>query len=231
MGIGTWWVLALLIQASQPECTERFELEPSATLLDWDADGDSWFRAAVREDLLCPGEGARVFMVTTASVSDRPETSVFIEPHAPGKARVTVRRYRENAWFVMHGWLDPRAPSKRGWPTEREQRAALAGARNVDTFTADIDAATFEAIARVWSLMIDRARPDPRRPKVIVKSHVAYGFQSGDRFASGTGRAEGGAATQLIALGNDLIAYASAPPAKRPRPRSWPRPPRRWRHA
>ena len=80
-----------------------------------------------------------------------------------------------------------------GQPSE-EQRAALAAARKVDTFEADIDAATFEVMARVWSLMIDRARPDPRLPKVIVHSHVAYGFQSGDRFATGRGRAEGGAA-------------------------------------
>jgi hypothetical protein len=213
MGIGMLGVLALLVQA--PECEERFELRPSTSLLGRD---HSFFHDALREDLVCPGEGARVFMVTTASVSDRPETSVFIQQHSPAKARITVRRYRENLWFAMHGWLDPRAPSKRGWATEKEQRAALAAARNVDIFEADIDTATFEAIARVWSLMIDRARPDPRRPKFIVKAHVSYDFQSGDRFANGTGRATGGAAEQLIALGSDLIAYASAPPAKRPAP-------------
>jgi len=65
--------------------------------------------------------------------------------------------------------------------------------------------------------MIDRARPDPPLPRVIVHSHVAYGFQSGDRFGAGRGRAEGGAAQKLIALGNDLISYATASPATRPR--------------
>jgi hypothetical protein len=211
MGIGTVGVLALLLQA--PECEERFELRTSTSLLGRDG---SWFHDAVREDLVCPGEGARVLMVTTASVSDRPETAVFIEQQSPAKARVTVRRYRENAWFAMHGWLDPRAPSKQGWPTEKQQRAALAAARNVDTFTADIDTATFQAIARVWRLMIDRARPDPRRPRFIVMAHVSFYFQSEDHFANGTGRATGGTGEQLIALGTDLIDYATAPPSRRP---------------
>jgi hypothetical protein len=46
---------------------------------------------------------------------------------------------------------------------------------------------------------------------------VEYGFQSGDRFASGRGRAQGSAAEQLITLGNELISYATAAPAARPR--------------
>jgi hypothetical protein len=200
------------MQTSRPECEERFELRSGTSILE----RDSFFHDALREDLICPGEGARVFMVTTASVSDRPETSVFIHRTSADRAQVTVRRYCENLWFAMHGWLDPRAKSKRGWETEQEQRAALAAARNVDSFTADIDVTTYEAIARIWSLMIDRARPDPRRPRVIVKSHVSFDFQSGDRHANGTGRAAGGAAQQLIALGQELIAYATAPPEQRP---------------
>jgi len=52
-----------------------------------------------------------------------------------------------------------------------------AASRKVETFEASIDADVFEAIARVWSLMLDRAWPDTGRPKFIVHSHVAYYFQ------------------------------------------------------
>jgi len=218
MGIGTWGALILLAQVSSPpECARGFDLLPSAGALDSTTEKFEPYAAALREDLLCAGEGSPVLMVMNSSITDMPETAVFVARSAEAtKAKVIVRRYRENVWIAMHGWFNPRAKSKAGFTTEREQRAALAAARKFDVFEADIDAATVEVIARVWSLMIDRARPDPRLPRVIVHSHVSYGFQSGDRFAAGRGRTEGGVAHQLIALGNDLVSYASAAAAARP---------------
>jgi hypothetical protein len=147
-----------------------------------------------------------------------PEFALFLaRPAGSTTAKITVRRYRDNVWFAIQDWLYGYPKRKLVGSSEELERAALAAvSRKLDTFQADIDAGTFEVIARVWSQTIDRARPDPRRPKVIVHAHVGYGFRSGDRGAKGSGRATGGAAEQLIGLGNDLVAYATAAPATRP---------------
>jgi hypothetical protein len=173
---------------------------------------------AMREDLLCPGEGAPVLMVMNASVKGMPEFAVFMtRPSGSATAKVTVRRYRDNVSFAMTDWLYGYPKKKLPGSVEELERAALAAvSRKVDTFQADIDAATFEVMARVWVLMTNRARPDPPRPKVIVHAHVSFGFQSGDRAATSSAPAEGSAAEQLIALGNDLVSYATAAPAARP---------------
>jgi hypothetical protein len=219
MSIGTWGALVLLAQVSSgspPECGERFDLLPRAGPLSWIGDGP--YGDAVQDDLLCPGEDSPLLMVMNSSIKGMPEFALFMKrPAGSATANITVRRYRDNVWFAMQDWLYGYPKKKLVGSRKELERAALAAvSRKLDTFQADIDADTFEVIARVWSQTIDRARPDPRRPKFIVHTHVGYGFRSGDRGAYGGGRAPGGAAEQLIGLGNDLVAYATAAPTTRP---------------
>jgi len=231
MGVGTWLALALLAQVSAASSTpdagtsaspagcavfHHYELKPLPRGPLETADGAvDAYREVLREELIGDGAQAPVLMVTTTSIEGRPETAVFIATTAgSAKAKVTVRRYRENLWVGLSHWMDRRPEWRLEQSNPQGQRAALAAVpRKVDTFKADLDARTFEAIARVWSLMLDRAREHSGPPKVKVFSHVTHYFQHEGRAGRTRGISPDSALEQLVSLGTSLISYASA---KRP---------------
>jgi hypothetical protein len=146
-----------------------------------------------------------------------PETALFITRPVGAKAKVTVRRYRENVQVALALWGERHPEAKAAKPADAQRAALAAVSRKFDTFEADLDAHTFDAVARVWSRMLDRARPDARRRKVIVHDHVGYTFQDGKRSAIASGRAEDSAAARLVGLANALVTYASEGPVARRR--------------
>jgi hypothetical protein len=189
---------------------ERFDLEPDPGPFERTSGQLLPYMEALRDDLVGPGVDARVVMVTTSSATHMPEQGVVVvRPADSATAKVTVRTYKQNVSLAYHRWIDQRPELKGKWRDPQVQRAAVtAVSREFDTVQADLDAKTFEAIARVWSLTLARTRRYTGRRTVVVHAHVGYYFRDQERSGRAGGRAQGSAADQLSALGKALISYA-----------------------
>jgi hypothetical protein len=196
---------------------DRSELQPARAPSDPREIAHAPYREAVQKDLVGRVPETALVMVVTTN-GGLPERAVVVTPGPPGgSARVTVRRYRSHVWVAAYDWQRAQ-PALRNRVGPEVLRAALAHvSRAVDTARAEIDARTFEVLARVWNLMLDRARPDPLPRKVLIMDGANFLFQHGGRSAVARGRARGTPADRLTALGQLLIDYATAPPSERAR--------------
>jgi hypothetical protein len=229
MSVATWAAVALLagLPSSAPPdagtragCApvDRNDLQPGDESFDPKNRARRSFWAAVWADLVEPARDAPVLMVRTTNFGGAPETTVFAakKPGSKG-ARVVVRRYRENLWVAMLDWGARQRRTVKlaaGWDEEREYLKTASP--KIETFEADLDEEAFAVIERVWSSMVDRARPYVRRTKVITLCNGdQYHFRSRERQAGGPPGESGSLTEAFTDLGKMLAAYPTTAPRER----------------
>lgn len=227
MSLGTWFA-SMLLATAVPDAAppgdktaacapvDRNDLQPDLGPFSPQRRAESPYSAAVWADLAEADASAPVLMLVMTNFSGAPELAMSVtrEPGSPD-ATVTVRRHLDNMWIEMQMW-EGRQRKKGARPSgpEAERAFLKTASRKVETFRATIDDDAAAVVARVWSRMIARARPDGPS-SVRVHDGAAIHFQNQEGWASGRARGPGSLGEQLVELGRMLATYAQTPPPKR----------------